>query len=328
MSLHVQGIAWVSPIARGIDNLIAVLHQPTKSMDKPPLTLTKQLRLRRSGRISQLALTAVMDALVDANKEPTAQTALIFLSTHGGICHTIRFFESVTAGGTHAGSPIFFPETVYNAPPSYIAAHFGINGMVTSFVGDSAAVGGAICTAEEWISTGLCDQCIIVSAEEIHPLLQDAYHCLRLGPGRFGGAPLSEAAAAILLSYELKGSAIRAHPGAGIKKRSNLLPVLFRILKETAASDVPDMILTSALGREAQTAERTAVAELWPHINTLYAKARLGESFAASSLGAIVIGEALLRLGNMHSVLISLPGGNGQVSAVFLNSGNLSKEGP
>jgi hypothetical protein len=322
MSLYVRGIGWASPTIRGAKELVAALREPettpsngTLGKSTAAISDPKQ-RFRRAGRIAHLALAAVSDALADASKQATDQTALIFLSTHGGICHTIRFYESVAADGTHAGNPIFFPETVYNAPPSHIAAHLGINGPVVSLIGDSAAVGGAFCTAEEWIHAGLCDQCIIVAAEEMHPLLQDAYHSLKLGPGRPEIPSFLDAASAVIVDTVPKGGKIQAHPGMGLKKDREF--PLRQVLQETVCDGNPNMILTSALGRTLQIMEKTIITSLWPHATILSPKSRLGESFAASSLGLVVIGEAFLRLGEARSALISLPGVNSQISAVFL----------
>ena len=74
------------------------------------------------------------------------------------------------------------------------------------------------------------------------------------------------------------------------------------------------------MGALFKASERTAIAELWPTVTPLFPKSQLGESFAASSLGNVVIGEALLRLGETSSVLISLLGANGQASPVRLTS--------
>ena len=310
MSLYIQGIGWISPAARGITHLTAALQTEPLKGNFPCLTLEIRYepRLRRSGRISQLALAAVLDALADAGKEWTAKeadrTALIFLSTHGSLCHTIRFFETVATHGASSGSPIFFPETVYNAPSSHIAAHLGIDGMVTSLVGDSSAVGAAFCTAEEWMEAGICDQCIVVAAEEIAPLLQKAYHSLRLGPRRFGGSPFSEAAAAVFLSPNPKGSAIHPHPGTVIRKNSHLVPTLCSLFKEATGDKIPKLILTSALGTQFKMAEHAAINELWPGVTSLFPKSQLGESFTASGLGNVVIGESLTRIQGIAPILI------------------------
>ncbi len=324
MGLYIQGIGWVSPMARGPAELIQVVrHQ--KDFKNPVIPANRsEPRLRRAGRLAQLAWIAVQDAIADAGKEWTPeearQTALIFLSTHGGICHTIRFFEDVVKAGTAAGSPIFFPETVYNAPPSHIAANLGIDGMITSLVGDSSVVGAAFCTAEEWLDAGICEQCLLVAAEETHSLLQSAYGYLRLGGQRFGTPAFSDAAAAILISRYPKSSNICAHSGIVVRKNSHLLPSLRSLFEETVNGKNPEIILTSALGSTLRINERTAVTQLWPTAALLYPKNELGESFAASSLGHVVLGEALIRHGEISSVLISLIGASGQASAVLLTS--------
>jgi len=323
MGLYIQGIGWVSPLARGPAELIQVVRY-RKDFNNPTLPANRsEPRLRRAGRLSQFAWAAVQDAIADAGKEWTPEearrTALIFLSMHGGICHTIRFFEDIAKADTAAGSPIFFPETVYNAPPSHIAAHLGIDGMLTSLVGNSSAVGAAFCTAEDWMDAGICEQCLIVAAEEIHPLLQNGYGYLRLGGHRFGVPAFSDAAAAILIGRHTKGSTIHAHPGIAVRKDSHLLPSLRKLFEETVKGKNPEIILTSALGSTLRIYEWTAVTQLWPTAVLLYPKNELGESFAASSLGHVVLGEALIRQGKISSVLISLIEPSGQASAILLS---------
>lgn len=324
MGLSIQGIGWVSSLARGPIALIELLRQQSMFGNESPLIpeTQGQPRLRRSGRISQLAGMAVQDALTDAGKEWTSEeasrTALIFLSTHGGICHTIRFFEGIARDGTAAGSPIFFPETVYNAPPSHIAAHLGIDGMVTSLVGDSSAVGAAVHTAEEWIYSGICEQCLIVAAEEIHPLLKKAYGHLRRGSLDSGESIFLEAAAAVLMGQKPGANVVHAHHGMVIRRDSHLPRTLRHLFHETANGKTPKMVLTSAMDAALKIKEHVAVAELWPDAQLFHPKDRLGESFAASSLGNVVIGESLLRQGETASILISLLGASGQASALLL----------
>ncbi|PWU11332.1 MAG: hypothetical protein C5B47_01040 [Verrucomicrobia bacterium] len=323
MSVHIQGIGWASPQARNLAELIKVIrHQ--KNFESSPIVNRNDPRFRRAGRLSQFAWAAVQDAIADADKEWTAEearrTALIFLSTHGGICHTVRFFEDIAKDGTAAGSPIYFPETVYNACPSHIAANLGIDGMLTSLVGDSSAVGGALRIAEEWLDAGICEQCLLVAAEETHPLLQSAYDLFRFRQQYPGTSAFSDAAAAILVGPYPKGSIIHGHPGMVFRKGPRLLPSLRKLFEETANGKNPDIIFTSALGSILKTNERAAVAQLWPTAELLHPKNELGESFAASSLGHIVLGEALIRHGQVSSALISLVGVYGQASAAFLSS--------
>ena len=66
------------------------------------------------------------------------RTALIFAISNGGVIYTKRFYHEVVESGAQAASPLLFPETVFNAPASHLAAILGITGASYTLVGDGA----------------------------------------------------------------------------------------------------------------------------------------------------------------------------------------------
>src|SRR5947199_4290563 len=102
----------------------------------------RQSRLRRSGTISLLGAAAGFDALDDAGLKPdngfSARIAVVFAICSGGVNYTRRFYHEIVTQGANAASPLLFPETVYNAAASHLAALLGINEQSYTLVGDSS----------------------------------------------------------------------------------------------------------------------------------------------------------------------------------------------
>ncbi len=105
--------------------------------------------------------------------------------------------------GEGAGSPLLFPETVYNAPASHIAARLGLQGEVLTLVGDAATGVTAVRTGCELLATGEADYCLVTAAQEIDWITCEAYS--RWGLIRDDSSQssvFSEGAAAIVLARE------------------------------------------------------------------------------------------------------------------------------
>ena len=126
-------------------------------------------RLRRAGRISHFAAAASLEALgadhAEAAKSGSLRLGLVYTLLNGGVVYSRRFFGEVLAQPSTA-SPILFPETVFNAPASHLAAFLGLTGPVTTIVGDTGAFLHGLDTASLWLELGLVDACLVTGAEE------------------------------------------------------------------------------------------------------------------------------------------------------------------
>ena len=132
------------------------------------------------------------------------------------------FLSRHRRNGAQAASPLLFPETVFNAPASHLAAILGITGASYTLVGDGAVGVLALKMAEDLMQCDMLDYCLVVGAEEVDWLLCDAYNKWRLlrsyppiepfsRPPK--GMILSEGAGAVLLGR--KGQVVIDRISAG-----------------------------------------------------------------------------------------------------------------
>src|SRR5438094_3257364 len=261
MSLAIAGVGWVTPLGGGVDS---VWDQLLRGHEASATTMSEQFgdrsysafrvpesvmasvahpRLRRASVISRFAAAAGLDALRAGGLEPGShngeRTALIFAISNGGVVYTKRFYRDIVESGAQSASPLFFPETVFNAPASHLAAILGITGATYTLVGDGAVGLLAIRMAEDLMANDALDYCLVVGAEEVDWLLCDAYHkwrLLRLEPPvePFSevarGMILSEGAGAVLLARKGLIKIQSTHAGGNYRKRDEAEDVLKRIL--------------------------------------------------------------------------------------------------
>src|SRR5204862_5805639 len=117
---------------------------------------------------------------VELNSQNAERTALIFAISNGGVIYTKRFYSNIVESGAQSASPLLFPETVFNAPASHLAAILGITGATYTLVGDGTVGLAAVKMAEDLMANEALDHCLVVGTEEIAWRLCDAYRRWRL----------------------------------------------------------------------------------------------------------------------------------------------------
>ena len=313
MSLHIAGMGWVTPLGSGVEEVwdrlmngdtapaetlssplgrdYSVFRVPASALAKAPA----HPRLRRSSAISRFAAVAGLEALENANlkldPETAKRTALIFAVSNGGVIYTKRFYHDIVESGAQAASPLLFPETVFNAPASHLAAILGITGASYTLVGDGAVGILALKMAEDLMLSDTLDYCLVVAAEEADWLLCDAYRKWRL----LGSTLLSEGAGAILLGRNGTVRIERISGGTNFTNRSQAPAAVEKVFAELCPSP-PDLVAASSNGTFVDEAEQAAIAKYAPNAVGYAVKQALGESVGASSLWqAIAASQALLR---------------------------------
>jgi 3-oxoacyl-(acyl-carrier-protein) synthase len=333
MSLAIAGMGWVTPLGSGVDPVWEkLLHgdeasataisdefsdRSYKVFRVPELGLNSAAhpRLRRASAISRFAAAAGLDALtmagVKLDPQNAERTALIFAISNGGVIYTKRFYRDIVNAGAQSASPLLFPETVFNAPASHLAAILGITGATYTLVGDGAVGLLAIKMAEDLMSNQAIDYCLVVATEEIDWLLCDAYRrwrLLRAAPPiepfseQKRGMILSEGAGAVVLARHGPLTIERVDPGGHFSRRAEAVEILKRILRDLTESQI-DFLVSSANGTFVDEAEHRAIRAIVPDAFVYTAKPALGESVGAAGVWQVIIAAQILRSAELPPVL-------------------------
>jgi hypothetical protein len=96
----------------------------------------------------------------------------------GGVNYSRRFYEEVLQNPRTA-SPLIFPETVFNAPASHLAAFLGSEMISYTLVGDDGTFLQGVALAAQWLTDGKVDACLVIGAEETDWIVADAMKLFR-----------------------------------------------------------------------------------------------------------------------------------------------------
>lgn len=335
MNLEIAGLGWVTPLGSGIsdvwqrllageeavaDALPDATGEKRYSVFRVPSAALQNLpshgRLRRASAISRFAAAAGLSALHDAgvtlDDQIAERIALVFAIANGGVIYTRRFYHEIVASGANAASPLLFPETVFNAAASHLAAILGITGTSYTLVGDGAVGLSAIRMAEDLLYKEELDYCLVVGAEEADWLLCDAYRrwrLLRSGPPiepfhiPAKGTVLSEGAGAVLLGRKGFVRIHTTHPGTYYGTRNEASEALREVLEELGAGSGSRTVISSANGTFVDLAEISAISKILPDASVYTPKPSLGEGVGAGSLWQVIIGAQALRSNEIPPLL-------------------------
>ena len=218
----ITGMGAVSPAGWGVEALVQAV-QAGQALPSTVISAERQLsarlvprpiphaelirhpRLRRASPLSHFAASASLEALGARGRERLAggewRVGLIYSLMNGCVAYSGKFYGEVLENPATA-SPILFPETVFNAPASHLAAFLGLDGLVATLVGDSAQFLASFEMAQMWLGMDLVDACLVVGAEEVDWLTAAAFHLLARGQ------VMAEGAGAVLLEKEGTGAEV------------------------------------------------------------------------------------------------------------------------
>jgi 3-oxoacyl-(acyl-carrier-protein) synthase len=316
MTLTLGATAWVTPLGSGVAEVWRRLIAGEKAAPEtiadeqtgqhylvhrvPPEAVTglpPHARLRRASAISRFATAAGLAALADYTGPLNLdRTALVFAISNGGVIYTRRFYAEIVRSGAQAASPLLFPETVFNAPASHLAAILGINGASYTVVGDGAVGILALKLAEDLLALPGIDVCLVVGAEEIDPLVCEAYrrwHLLRdpSRPQSDRGMVVSEGAGAVLLHRgEGQTQIEKINAGTNFFRRAELAEKLRRVARQLGHESA--VCIGAANGTFVDQAEQSAIGASTPFYSP---KSALGDSVGASVLWQLITAAQVLR---------------------------------
>jgi 3-oxoacyl-(acyl-carrier-protein) synthase len=352
MKIFVSGAGWVTPLGTRLDSvwerLIAGERPAVGEIANPfsgevfhyyPVPLkwvdhvARERRIRRSSAITYFmaaaGLSAISDAGLKVTQDLSGRIAVVSAVSSGGVIYTRRFYQQIVDEGANAASPLLFPETVYNAPASHLAAILGLNGMNYTLVGDgSVGLAGLNFGSQLLQIYPDLEHVIVVGAEEIDWILCAAYHDWRLTScsGTIslhatppGGTVLGEGAGAVLLSREGKFRLECSHDGVPFFRRDSARDALLRVLSDLIPVGPVDLAICSANGTFIDAAESEAIESAFGPMPVFCGKTFFGESIGASALLQVVLGAMALRKASVPGLELKSAPSRVVVSAIGLN---------
>ncbi|MEY2480830.1 MAG: hypothetical protein QOI04_1757 [Verrucomicrobiota bacterium] len=326
MSLAIAGIGWVTPLGSEVttvwkrllageeaiaETISTRLNSQAYPVFRVPSNALPSLpahpRLRRVSAISRFAagaaLAALHDAKVNVDLTVAPRTAVIFATANGGVNYTTRFYHDVIESGAQRASPLLFPETVFNAPSSHLAAILGITGASYTLVGDGAVGVLALKMAQDLMEEERLDYCIVVCAEEADWILCDAYRKWRLQrsaapielfrePPR--GMILSEGAGAVVLTREGKIRVEKISAGGNFSRQTEASDWIDKVYVDLAGGKI-DLVVGSANGTFIDAAEHQAWQRHCAGALFYSPKPALGEAVSAGGFWQLISAVQALR---------------------------------
>jgi hypothetical protein len=280
----------------------------------------REARLRRSSVISLFACAAALEAIEAGGNPSPGSMALVFATTNGAVIYTRKFYHDIVAGSP--GSPLLFPETVYNAPASHVAAMLGIDGEVLTLVSDATSGMDALRTGWEILSSGAAETCLVIAAEEVDWITCEAYRRwgLARGPQSDCGAVLSEGATALLLGPARPGEPLlqAVHQGVTYHRRQPVSVAIDRVVADLLGGVESDLVVGCASGTRFDRVEEKCLAHHAPAALRVFPKLLAGEAFAASSLLQTALAARAITAGAARRALVPVIGWNGQTGGALL----------
>ena len=196
--MFVHGTGVISPAGWGIapfrETLSAGTALPKKPLTRPGVPEPLQVRavpppsprpqflahprLRRTSPIAQYVVAAALEALgPDVAKVSSGEVSLGIVVCVMSACvnYSRRFYDEALKDPATA-SPLVFPETVFNAPSSHLAAFLGSRAINYTLVGDPATFVEGLALAAQWLVSNRVQACLVVGAEELDWLTAEAFH--------------------------------------------------------------------------------------------------------------------------------------------------------
>jgi 3-oxoacyl-[acyl-carrier-protein] synthase II len=345
----VTGIGTIIPSGFDREALIGSLFSAERvpaQLRIPEFELEKYLpggrAFRRVSRATKFALAAmgmaVADAGLAADQLGGDAAGLIVTITHGGAPYSVEFHRQMLLEGPAAASPMYFSESVPNAPAGNGAIALNVRGPVHTLVGEEPVGVQAIDLAARLLRTRQIVRCIVAGTEEWCDVIAHAYG--QIEAARQGARPertqevipLTEGAAALVLELKSGAEARGARPHvelAGWKsarsRNGDLGKAISGLVKEACGAghspaDVDHVLLPTGRFRAAAQEGCLAVCGKDPSPIFLDVARRSGNPVGASNLLQMATSAALLSAGKVNGPgLVVATGMLGNASAAILS---------
>lgn len=327
--IYVRGLGAVSPAGWGVAALREALRQSARPSQRqvqcpgravfsaqgvpalparPPFAA--HARLRRTSPIGQYTVGAALEAL-GGDGRAQGQLGIVYCAMSGCVNFSRRFYDE-TLKDPATASPVIFPETVFNAPASHLAAVLGTAAINYTLVGDPGTFVQGLALAAHWLLSGRVDGCLVIGAEELDWLVAQAF-CLfdRVGT-------VSEGAAALYLRRE-KGSGLavqlesisQAHLFFNQRERAQ---AAHKARAELGHAEQPGLLSDGVQGIPRLDRDEESAWRDWPGAR-LSPKRVCGEAFVAAAGWQCVAAVDALESEQYRSATVSVVGCNQQAIA-------------
>jgi 3-oxoacyl-(acyl-carrier-protein) synthase len=219
---------------------------------------------------------------------------------------------------------MLFPETVYNAPASHVAAMLGVDGATYTLVGDGTVGLQGLVFGSQLLALGNARHVLVVAAEELDWILLEAHQNWRLTAAKQRkGALLAEGAAAVVLSKGKGAFSVDLAEGHSFVNRREAAGAIADAVEEHAQKGPIDFIVSGGnntwadqlLAAAARKAENAKSA---PAISP---KRHFGEALGAGALLQVVLAAAALEETKTKRALVTSLGWNQQAAAALVERG-------
>jgi hypothetical protein len=341
--IFVHGLGAVSPAGWGVASLQAALTKgdpiPTQSLVRPgwekPLCIRNvpspetrpaffaHSRLRRASDITLHTVAAALEALGDDVVQIQAgdlRLGIIVCTMAGSVTYSRRFFEEVLREPALA-SPLLFPETVFNAPASHLAAYLNSNGTGYTLVGDDGTFLQGLALAADWLLDDRADGVVVVGAEEMDWVVTEAIRLFK------HDAIHSAGAGAIYLRKERPPATVVELAGItdsfSFTQNQSRAEAARKMRAQLPSCGPAELLCMSAQPNPLAAAAENMAWQDWSG-RRLAPKSILGEGFTASAAWQCVAASNAIASGQFSAVNVSIVGANQQaIGARFLACGKI-----
>jgi 3-oxoacyl-(acyl-carrier-protein) synthase len=268
-------------------------------------------RLRRANAISQFTVGAALEALGEKAslvQSGAVRLGIIVCVMAGSVNYSRRFYEEVLRDSATA-SPLMFPETVFNAPASHLAAYLGSNAICYTLVGDDGTYLQGITLAAQWLAGDKVDICLVIGAEEADWIVEDAMKLFH------SSAVHSAGAGAILLEKDSGSGAIAELAAVTdsfpFTQRQNRAAAARRMRGQFPAGTEDELLCQSARQLSILDAAESLAWNDWVGVRAS-PRAILGQAFQAATAWQCVTACDALRQNKFAGANVSVVGTNQQ----------------
>ncbi len=329
--VFVHGLGAVSPAGWGVTALRDALEQnaplPVQPVARPgwvtPLFVRPvpppaarpaffgHPRLRRANSITQFTGAAALEALgetVSLVQSGAVRLGINLCVMAGSVNYSRRFYEEVLRDPATA-SPLMFPETVFNAPASHLAACLGSNAIGYTLVGDDGTYLQGVALATQWLADHKADLCLVIGAEETDWVVADAIRLFQ------PDAVHSAGAGALLLKPGSPSGAIAELAAVTdsfpFTQRQSRLAAARKMRAQLPAGSSREMLCASAQQEPGLDAAEARAWSDWAGAR-VSPRAILGQAFQAATAWQCVVACASIRQNQFAGANVSVVGANQQ----------------